>query len=38
MMAAQTQNGNKLSPEVISLGDRLSKLLDEADGLLAEGR
>lgn len=36
MMADQTQTGNDLPPEVVSLGERLTKLLDEADGLLAE--
>lgn len=36
MMAAQTENGAELPPEVVNLGHRLSKLLDEADGLLVE--
>ncbi|MFZ0546070.1 MAG: AI-2E family transporter [Candidatus Promineifilaceae bacterium] len=35
-MSAQTQNGNTLTPELVSLGNRLSRLLDEANQLVPE--
>jgi predicted PurR-regulated permease PerM len=36
MMLAKTENGTELSPELASLGKRLSKLLDEANTLIPE--